>query len=269
MNADVKDFIDNCPQCILAKKGKSIKPKDKIIITKGPLDRVVAYGWELDDELKSLTGFNWVMDIIDHFSKFLMSIPVENNNGINILCSLKEFINYAGKPKEFQSDNGAEYKNNLIKNFLDDNNKIHIFSSPRHPKSNGVVEVVHKEVRKNILSKINEIVDDVTFKNFIIECVNIHNNNIHTVTGFKQSYLLKNEDEDIYQEVIDNIKNKYKWLEREEDQNYVINIGDHLITKGVPYKLGKTLKNRKTKFKTFKLPLTVVKNFNCGLIKLK
>ena len=35
MNADVKDFIDNCPQCILAKKGKSIKPKDKIIITKG------------------------------------------------------------------------------------------------------------------------------------------------------------------------------------------------------------------------------------------
>ena len=198
-----------------------------------------------------------------------MSIPVENNNGINILCCLKEFINYVGKPKELESDNGAEYKNNLIKNFLDDNNIIHIFSSPRHPKSNGVVELVHKEVRKNILNKINEIVDDVTFKNVILECVNIHNNNIHTVTGFKPSYLLKNEDEDIYQEVIDNIKNKYKWLEREEDQNYVINIGDHLITKGAPFKLGKTLKSRKTKFKTFKLPLTVVKNFNCGLIKIK
>lgn len=35
MNADIKDFIDNCPQCILAKKAKSIIPKDKIIITKG------------------------------------------------------------------------------------------------------------------------------------------------------------------------------------------------------------------------------------------
>ena len=93
-------------------------------------------GWELDDEIKRLTGFSWVIDIIDHFSKFLISVPVKNNNGINILYCIKEFINYVGKPKEFQSDNGSEYKNNLIKNFLDDNNIIHIFSSPRHPKSN-------------------------------------------------------------------------------------------------------------------------------------
>ena len=83
-NVDVKEFIDNCKECILAKKGKCIKPKDKIIITKGPLDRVVADGWELDVEIKSLTGFSWVIDIIDHFSKFLMSVPVKNNNGINI-----------------------------------------------------------------------------------------------------------------------------------------------------------------------------------------
>ena len=198
-----------------------------------------------------------------------MSIPVKNNNGINILNCLKEFINYVGKPEEFQSDNGPEYKNNLIKNILDSNNIIHIFSSPRHPKSNGVVEVVHKEVRKNILTKINEIIDDVTFKNVILECVSIHNNNIHTVTGYKPSYLLKNQDDDIYKEVIDNIKNKYKYLEREDEENYVINIDDHLITKGALYKLGKALKSRKTKFKTFKLALTAIQNFNCGLIKVK
>ena len=34
------------------KKGKEIKVNPKVIITKGPLERVVADGWELDEDLK-------------------------------------------------------------------------------------------------------------------------------------------------------------------------------------------------------------------------
>lgn len=41
-------------------------------MTKGPLERVVADGWELDEYLKKITGYNWVIDLIDHFSKFLI-----------------------------------------------------------------------------------------------------------------------------------------------------------------------------------------------------
>ena len=37
----------------------------------------------------------------------------------------------------------------------------------------------------------------------------------------------------------------------------------------MPYKLGKTLKSKNSKFKKLKLPLTVVNNFNCGIIKVK
>ena len=50
-------------------------------------------------------------------------------------------------PKIFQSDNGNEYKNKIINNYLTTNNNEHVFSSPRHPKTNGVAEVVHQEVR--------------------------------------------------------------------------------------------------------------------------
>ena len=96
-----------------------------------------------------------------------MSIPVKNNKGINILNSLKKFINYIGKPKEFQSNNGIEYKNNLKKIFQIIIILYIFFHFHLHPKSSDVVEVVHKEVRKNILSKINEIIDDVAFKNII------------------------------------------------------------------------------------------------------
>ena len=113
-----------------------------------------------------------------------MSIPVKNNKVDNILYCLKEFFNYVKKTSIFQSDNGSEHNNSIIKNFLETNNVKHILSYPRHPQSNGVVEVV----RKNILCNINDIIDELSFKNIILECVNIHNNNIHTVTGYAHSF---------------------------------------------------------------------------------
>ena len=168
LSEDAKDYIDSCPQCIMAKKGTLIKPKAKDIITKGPLERLVADRWELDEKLKTIPGFNWIIDLIDHFSKFIMSIPIKNNKTNNILFCLKEFFNYIGKSLIFQSDNGSEYNNAIIKNFLESNNVKHLFSSPQHPKSNGVIEVVHKEVRKSIFSNINQIVDEISFRNIIL-----------------------------------------------------------------------------------------------------
>ena len=104
------------------------------------------------------------------------------------------------------------------------------------------MEFVPKEMRKNILCNINDIIDDISFKNIILECVSIHNNNIHTVTGFKPSFLIKSDDHEIYEEEINNIKNKYEIYEKDDDKNYILKVWDHLITKGAPYKLGKTLK---------------------------
>ena len=57
-------------------------------------------------------------------------------------------------------------------------------------------------------------------------------------------------------------------MEKDDDNNYILKIGYHLVTKGMPYKIGKTLKSRKNKYKLLKLPLTVTKNFNCGIIKI-
>ena len=72
------------------------------------------------------------------------------------------------------------------------------------------MKIVHKEVRKNILLNFNQIVDDISFKNLILDCVDIHNNNVHSVTGFKPTFLLKNDDEEIYELVINNIKKTEK-----------------------------------------------------------
>ena len=78
----------------------------------------------------------------------MTSIPVKENTAINALLAIKEFCAFVGNPKILQTDNGLEYNNNLIDGFCKDNNIIHIKTRPHHPQSNGVIEVVHKEIRK-------------------------------------------------------------------------------------------------------------------------
>ena len=109
--------------------------------------------------------------------------------------------------------------------------------------------MVHKEVRKNIFYHINKINNDIDFKNILLDCVEIHNNNIHTVTGFKPSFLINNQDQEIYDIIIDNTKKTYKILEKEEKDYLLFKEGDHLLTKTGPYKVGNLLNVAKLKLK--------------------
>jgi len=79
--------------------------------------------------------------------------------------------------------------------------------------------VVNKEVRRNLLCNINIIENEVSFKNIILDYVNIHNNNIN----------------EIYEEVI--TKKIYKILEKEDKDFYLLNEGNYFIIKGGHIKL--------------------------------
>ena len=84
------------------------------------------------------------------------SFPVKENNAKTALNTIKEFCYLVGNPKILQSDNGLEYDKNVIDQFCINNSIKHIKSRPRHPQTNGVVEVVHKEIRKLVLIKSAE-----------------------------------------------------------------------------------------------------------------
>ena len=79
--------------------------------------------------------------------------------------------------------------------------------------------MVNKEVRRNLLCNINIIENEVSFKNIILDYVNIHNNNIN----------------EIYEEVI--TKKIYKILEKEDKDFYLLNEGNYFIIKGGHIKL--------------------------------
>ena len=202
---DVKKYIKNCAQCMRNKIGVSIKITPIKIITKGPCERFVIDGWRLPKHLAEITGYEWVIDIIDHFTKYLWSYPVKDNNAQNALYCIKNFCMMVGYPKILQSDNDSEYKNNIIKNFCIKNNIKQIFIAPRHPETNGVIEVSHKEIRKNVIINYSHNPYNFDLNNAVLDAIENHNQNIHTLTHYRPIDLLKNTDEDIYNEVITNI----------------------------------------------------------------
>ena len=80
-----------------------------------------------------MTGFKQVIDIIDYFSKYIMSFPVVKNDAINSLNSIKQFCILIGKPNIIQTDNGLEFKNASLDEFCLNKNIKHFYSSPYTP----------------------------------------------------------------------------------------------------------------------------------------
>ena len=52
----------------------------------------MADSWELPEYLKVKTKFTWVLDVIDYFSKYLLSFPLVKNDADNVLLGIKEFV---------------------------------------------------------------------------------------------------------------------------------------------------------------------------------
>ena len=56
--------------------------------------------------------------MVDHFSKFADSKIITNKTKETALSAIKEIFSNMGFPKMLQSDNGTEFKNKLLGDYL-------------------------------------------------------------------------------------------------------------------------------------------------------
>ena len=98
MRNDIINLINECPTCIREKHGISIKAKPGKTTPNGPKDRYAIDGWKIHLSLAIETGFTWIIDIIDYFSKYMMSYAVPKNDSVNCLNCVKQFCLMIGFP---------------------------------------------------------------------------------------------------------------------------------------------------------------------------
>ena len=73
--------------------------------------------WTLPKEIANLTNYKYILDIVDHFSKWYYGYLLHSKEAKEILKKLEIFFENIGAPKILQTDSGKEFKNEMIKNF--------------------------------------------------------------------------------------------------------------------------------------------------------
>ena len=115
----VKHICKNCAICNIKSNIKIQKrEKTKLIIFNKPKYRYIIDLTDIPTELTIGTNYKYLINIIDHFSKYTGSYLLENKTGNLVKEKIKNFLDEEGNPLEIGFDNGKEFLNKYVINFL-------------------------------------------------------------------------------------------------------------------------------------------------------
>jgi len=145
-------ILKSCVICLAkSSRVKFKREPPKQIITNYPKQRYVMDLTELSLEFQKIKKL-YLFYIIDHFSKYEMAYIIDNKEAKTILRYLKLSLECNGFPEEIGSDNGKEFKNILIENYLKENDITFIHGAPYNPHSQRVVEKFHQIIKDLLYS---------------------------------------------------------------------------------------------------------------------
>ena len=270
-------IIKNCIQCN-EKRGISFKREPaKQIITYYPKQRYIMDITELPkDFCNSKNDFLYLLNIIDHFSKFGMSFLLDNKEAKNILSKLKIAFEGNGYPEEVGSDNGREFKNKIIEDFLEEKHIKIIHGMPYNPHSQGVVERFHQTIKDMLYCKYSEEESEFNLKESLDLVVKKYNNHVHSSTKYTPNAVFYSNSKELFSKVLHNIKNTFKRYTKEaniyiQNEKCLLNNKFIIQKKYKQNSVGILKYNRVTNQKIYeKINVTILaKNVNSYKIKIE
>lgn len=185
MYSDTENFVKNCSNCLENKsKPQNTRPR---LIPKKDLAPGELIAIDLIGKLpRSTDNKFYVLTIIDHYSRYLEAIPLNNCTSQSIIHSLNEYFGRFGIAKILLSDNGTYFCSAEFNQFLKSLNIDHRKSSIYYPQANGLIEKVHKIMKESIASISNKIFE---WPKKVLMFKLYYNNAKHTVTQFSPAEL--------------------------------------------------------------------------------
>ena len=153
-------FIHSCAVCELKfpSKKKPARPPSAIIYEEAPLDRVQADLIKINENLKDESGkqYVYIFTCVDHHSKRAWAKCLKNKNSKSVSKIIEKlfdkiFSDRGIYPKLFHTDNGGEFRNDLMKKICKEKNIRQIHGAPYHSQSQGLVERFNRSVQDQLL----------------------------------------------------------------------------------------------------------------------
>ena len=132
ISKSITELISNCETCISFRNAQSTEPLLKHEIPDQP--------WvKIGTDLFLFDNKDYVI-AVDYTSKFFEISRLPNTEASTVINHTKAIFSRYGIPRELVSDNGPQFTFYEYKKFSQEWDYKHITSSPRYPKSNGLVE---------------------------------------------------------------------------------------------------------------------------------
>ena len=149
MNKDIRKYIANCVLCRWDKAKVQQYPLQMTEIPDRPFDKITID--LVTDCETSTSGNKHILTIIDHLTGWpeAFSIP-DKSTDTKVATLINHYLAVHMCPWYILSDNGMEFKNNLMDQVLQQLGIDRIFPAPYHLQSNSRLEVFHKYLKPTL-----------------------------------------------------------------------------------------------------------------------
>ena len=191
MRKDIENYVLNCEVCAKHKgtTGKTA-PILEYPIPNKPWDTVAIDILQLP---RSHQGSLYVLVAVDHFSRFVVLAPLKTKSAIEVAHAfITNIICQFTTPKVLLSDNGSEFRNQIIEEICRQYGIKQTFVAAYHPASNGLVERANRkilEVLRPIVSSMQE-----NWQDWLPYVAASINSSINSSTGKSPYYILYGYD---------------------------------------------------------------------------
>jgi len=170
------DVCTTCTHCQLYKiAAQLVCPPTIKIQTNHPFDLIAM---DLIQFTKSSRGNVVALMIVDHFSKFLMAVPLRDKKAETVTNAVAEHIipRLVRLPNKILTDNGSEFISSTFNSLLNQYNIEHKYSTRFRPQGNGAVERSNRTITE-FLKGINR--QDIHWDINLPRAIMVYNNTLH------------------------------------------------------------------------------------------
>ena len=135
-------------------------------------------------------GYSHIIVVIDCFSRWVELFPVKSLTGEEAALKLIEHFSRYGPPVAIKTDNGTQFLNGIIQQVTKYFGVTHNTSIPHSHEENGIVERANKEVLRHLVAYLFDQRINQRWSWAIPMVQRIMNTTVNTLTGFTPAELL-------------------------------------------------------------------------------
>ena len=187
MGADIDSFIKKRCSCVITKKPNTLEcaPLVPICATR-PFEMVSIDYVKLD---KCKGGFEYILTVVDHFTRFAQAYPTRKNNGRSAADKIfNQFILQFGYPDRIHHDQGREFNGKLFAQLHHLTGIKKSNTTPYHPEGDGQCE----RLNRTIINMLKSIPDQEkkNWKDHLAKLTFAYNSTVNKTTQFSPFFLL-------------------------------------------------------------------------------